>query len=140
MFIYFVIQNLRNIQLQEELSNLNNLSESYIDTIISNYLKDVKLKTWESKGWPMSFTNYRMSKIALHAFTRLLAKDFDKRVDGQKVYVNCVHPGYVQTEMTDNYGYLTPQQGAENILRVALIAAEDCPTGQYFNEDKINDF
>ena len=60
------MQNLPNIQLREELSNLNNLSESYIDTIISNYLKDVKLKTWESKGWPMSFTNYRMSKLALN--------------------------------------------------------------------------
>ena len=81
-----------------------------------------------------------MSKLALNAFTRVLAKDFDKRVDGQKIYVNCVHPGYVQTDMTNNYGYLTPQQGAENILRVALIAAKDCPTGKYFNKDKIDEF
>ena len=115
------MQNLQNIKLREELSNLNNLSESYIDTIISNYLNDVKLKTWESKGWPTTFPNYKMSKIALHAFTRVLAKDIGQRADGQKIYVNCVHPGYVQTDMTDNYGNRTPQQGAEYILRVASL-------------------
>ena len=131
---------LPNIQLQQELSNINNLSESYIDTITSNYLNDVNSKTWENKGWPTSFSSYKMSKIALHAFTRVLAKDLDQRADGPKIYVNCVHPGYVQTEMTNGYGNLTPQQGAENVLRVALIAAEDCPSGQFFNQDKIDEF
>ena len=98
------MQNLQTIQLREEMSILNNLSESYIDTIISNYLNDVKLKTWESKGWPTTFP-----MIALHAFTCVLAKDIDQRADGQKIYINCMHLGYVQTEMTDNYGNRTPQ-------------------------------
>ena len=140
MFIYFLIQNLPNIQLREELSNLNNLSESYIDTIISNYLNDVKLKTWESKGWPTTFPNYKMSKIALHAFTRVLARDIDRGVYGQKIFVNSVHLGYVQTEMTDYNGNRTPEEGAEHILRATLIATEDCPSGQYFNEGKIDEF
>ena len=134
------MQNLQTIQLREEMSILNNLSESYIDTIISNYLNDVKLKTWESKGWPTTFPNYKMSKIALHAFTRVLAKDLDQRADGQKIYVNCVHPGYVQTEMTKYNGNRTPEEGAKYILRATLIAAKDCPLGQYFNEDKIDEF
>ena len=103
-------------------------------------MNDVKLKTWESKGWPTTFPNYKMSKIALHAFTRVLVKDFDKRVDGQKIYVNCVHPGYVQTEMTKYNGNHTPEEGAKYILRATLIAAKDCPSGQYFNEDKIEEF
>ena len=51
-----------------------------------------------------------------------------------------MHPGYVQTDMTDNYGNRTPQQGAEYILRATLIVVEDCPFGQYFNEDKIDEF
>ena len=103
-------------------------------------MNDVKLKTWESKGWPTTFPNYKMSKIALHAFTRVLARDIDQRADGQKIYVNCVHPGYVQTEMTDYNGNYTPEEGAEYILRATLIAVEDCPSGQYFNEDKIDEF
>ena len=138
--IKFLIQYLPNIQLQQKLSNINNLSESYIDTIISNYLNDVNLKTWESKGWPLTFPNYKMSKIALHSFTRLLAKDLDQRPDGPKIYVNCIHPGLVQTEMSNRYGNLTPQQGAEHIVRVALMAVKDCPSGQFFYEDKIDEF
>ena len=140
MCIKFLIQYLPNIQLQQELSNINNLSESYIDAIISNYLNDVKSKTLENKGWPTAAANYKMSKIGLHAFTRLLAKDLDQRVDGPKIYVNCVHPGMVQTEMINGYGDLTPQEGAQYIVRVALMAVEDCPSGQFFYEDKIDEF
>ena len=50
------------------------------------------------------------------------------------------NPDNVQTEMTGYNGNRTPQEGAENVLRVALIVAEDCPSRQYFNQDKIEEF
>mgnify|MGYP000423868306 CR=1 FL=1 len=50
------------------------------------------------------------------------------------------NPDNVQTEMTGYNGNRTPEEGAKYILRATLIAAKDCPLGQYFNEDKIDEF
>lgn len=134
------LKHLQSAKLQEEIGNLNNLSENYIDMLVNNYLDEVKSKTWEHKGWPLKFPNYKMSKMALHAFTRVLAKELEQRPPGHRVYVNCVHPGYVKTDLTNHYGNLTAQEGAENVVRVALFPPQDCPSGQFFYEKKLDNF
>ena len=71
----------------------------------------------------------------LDCYRRTLIKELmDKK------YVNCVHPGFVQTEMIDNNGNHTRQEGIEYMLRATLIAVADCPSKQYMIEDKINKF
>ena len=52
-------------------------------------------------------SEYSASKLALEGFARSLASELSK----QKIRVNCIAPGVVRTEMTENSLYaLTPEQ------------------------------
>ncbi|KAH7299409.1 hypothetical protein KP509_24G009900 [Ceratopteris richardii] len=75
------LNNLRCSKLQEELADLENVSEAFIDKFLHMYLKDVKDQTWEDKCWPLKYPNYKVSKIALHTYTRLLARELEKHRD-----------------------------------------------------------
>ncbi|KAH7299408.1 hypothetical protein KP509_24G009800 [Ceratopteris richardii] len=130
------LHNLRCSKLQEELSDLENVSEAFIDKLLDMYLNDVKQQTWQDKCWPLKYPSYKVSKIALHTYTRLLARQLEKRGDGNKVFVNCVHPGFVNTDMTGKVGDISAKEGAENIVRVALLPSQDSPSGQFYYEDK----
>ena len=51
--------------------------------------------------------------------------------------VNCVHPGYVDTDMTSHKGILTIEQGAAAPSWLALLPADaDGPKGAYVWHDK----
>eukprot|EP00250_Pteridium_aquilinum_P004762 c14964_g1_i1 orf=211-1140(+) len=130
----------QSINLQENLANINNLSEKYIDELLDNFLDDVKSKTWENKGWPLKHPSYKMSKVALHAYTRILAKELENRPHNQRAFVNCVHPGFVRTDITSFQGDMTPKEGAENVVRVALLPPQDSPSGQFFYEKNLSSF
>ncbi|KAH7289977.1 hypothetical protein KP509_30G026500 [Ceratopteris richardii] len=132
------LHNLRSSKLQQELADVDHLSDALIDQVLEMYLNDVKQKIWEDKGWPLKFPSYKMSKIALHAYTRLLATQLEK--DVPKVFVNCVHPGFVRTDITSGMGNISAQEGAENIVRVALLPPNECPSGQLFLEKKVGQF
>ncbi|XVV07388.1 SDR family oxidoreductase [Actinosynnema sp. CA-248983] len=73
---------------------------------------------------------YTPSKAALNALTIQYANELRK--DG--VLVNAADPGYVDTDINDHNGYLTPAQGAAVVVRLATLDA-DGPTGGFFNAD-----
>ena len=70
---------------------------------------------------------YSSSKVALNAVTVSFAKEFEPF--GMKV--NAVEPGHVRTDLNDNSGVLTPEEGAMTAIRLACIG-EDGPTGGFF--------
>ncbi|KAH7299248.1 hypothetical protein KP509_24G002100 [Ceratopteris richardii] len=136
-----LLKNLNCSKLQQKLSDLDNLSEAFLDELMKMYLTDVKQKSWEGKCWPLHFPSYKMSKVALHAYTRLLALQVQKKYPTDvKVFVNCVHPGFVRTDITGGRGRLSVQEGAENIVRVALLPPAECPSGQLFLERQLGVF
>lgn len=57
---------------------------------------------------------YRMSKAALNAGGKSLALDLKEA--GTSVYL--IHPGFVQTDMTDGNGNLTAKESAEGIANI----------------------
>lgn len=67
---------------------------------------------------------YGIAKAALNMFTRVLAA----RLKGD-VTVSAVHPGFVQTDMNDGEGDISPQEAAEDMLRVIDGQVE---TGQFW--------
>lgn len=73
---------------------------------------------------------YAPSKTALNALTVQYANELRK--DG--IRVNAADPGFVDTEINNHSGYLTPAQGAAVLVRLATLGA-DGPTGGFFNED-----
>lgn len=70
---------------------------------------------------------YTSSKVALNAVTVSFAKEFEPF--GMKV--NAVEPGNVRTDLNGNSGFLTPEEGAEIAIRMALID-KGGPTGGFF--------
>ena len=73
---------------------------------------------------------YSPSKTALTALTVQYANELRK--DG--ILVNAADPGFVDTDINNHSGYLTPAQGAAIVVRLATLGA-DGPTGEFFSED-----
>ncbi|MFI9842033.1 SDR family NAD(P)-dependent oxidoreductase [Nonomuraea sp. NPDC051941] len=73
---------------------------------------------------------YSPSKTALNALTVQYANELRK--DG--ILVNAADPGYVDTEINNHSGYLTTEQGAAILVRLATLGV-DGPTGGFFSEN-----
>ena len=73
---------------------------------------------------------YNCSKAALNMMTVVAASSFEK------TKINAICPGYVATDINDNSGPRSVEQGAAIILKMATLA-DDGPTGGYFNDDGV---
>jgi NAD(P)-dependent dehydrogenase (short-subunit alcohol dehydrogenase family) len=82
---------------------------------------------------PLSAANfpvYASSKAALNMLTVRYAAAFPK------MRINSVDPGFTGTDFNDHRGTQTVEQGAEAIVRYALIKG-DGPTGGFFSRNGI---
>jgi NAD(P)-dependent dehydrogenase (short-subunit alcohol dehydrogenase family) len=69
--------------------------------------------------------SYPASKAAVNMVTVQFAKAFPQ------MRINAVEPGYTKTDLNHNTGIQTVEEGAEIIVRMALVDA-DGPTGGFF--------
>ncbi|CAL8083537.1 unnamed protein product [Prunus armeniaca] len=93
-------------------------------------LKSLKEGFIESKGWPV-FPAYRVSKAAINAYTRILAKEYPN------FRINSVCPGYVKTDINFNTGILSVVEGAASVLKSALLPS-DGPSGLFFVRSEVS--
>ncbi|XP_044503859.1 (+)-neomenthol dehydrogenase-like [Mangifera indica] len=107
------------------LSDAENLTEERLDEVLTEFLKDFREGSLAAKGWPPRISAYNVSKATLNAYTRILAKRYNT------FRINCVCPGYVKTDINQNTGFLTVEEGAESVARLALLP-KDGPSGLYF--------
>jgi (+)-neomenthol dehydrogenase len=75
-------------------------------------------------------SSYIVSKAAMSAYTRILAKKYPS------FCVNCLCPGYCKTDITTNTGIFTASEGAENAVRLALLP-EGGPSGCFFYQKQM---
>ncbi|KAK9052890.1 hypothetical protein SSX86_029520 [Deinandra increscens subsp. villosa] len=122
-----------NEELKQELHDIENLTVERIDEIVQWYLRDLKDGKLKENGWPLMVSAYKVSKAALNAYTRLMARKF------QDILVNAVHPGYVITDMTFNTGILTAEEAAKSPVMIALLP-NDGPSGAYFDKMEMAPF
>ena len=80
-----------------------------------------------AEGWPRSA--YRISKVALNALTRVLARDLADR----GILVNAVCPGWVRTRMGGTSAPRTPEEGAAGIVWAAQLPAGG-PSGGFYRD------
>ncbi|XVE63792.1 hypothetical protein DITRI_Ditri07aG0048500 [Diplodiscus trichospermus] len=119
--------------LREELNDLETLSEELIDRTVSKFLQQVEDGTWQSGGWPETFTDYSVSKLAVNAYTRVVAKELSDRPEGEKIYINCYCPGWVKTALTGWSGSISAEDAADTGVWLALLP-DEAITGKFFAE------
>ncbi|KAK2973199.1 hypothetical protein RJ640_009829 [Escallonia rubra] len=118
---------------REELGDIDTLTEEKIDEIVERFLHDMKQDALEANGWSKMLPAYSVSKATLNAYTRVLAKKYPN------MCINCVHPGYVNTDINWHTGTMTVEEGAEGPVLLALLP-EGGHTGCYFDQTEVADF
>lgn len=125
---------LGDITLRQQLAEEEHLCEELIDGMVAKFLEQVRHNNWTEGGWPQMFTDYSVSKLALNAYTRLVAKKLLARPNGNKIYINCYCPGWVKTAMTGWQGNISAEEGADTGVWVALLPAQPETTSKFFAE------
>ncbi|KAL7158661.1 hypothetical protein ABFS83_02G159200 [Erythranthe nasuta] len=114
------------------LNDAENLTEGRIDEVVNVFLKDFEGSA-EAKGWPQYSAAYIVSKAAVSAYTIILAKKYPS------FRINCVCPGYVNTDFNYGTGMLSVEEGAESPVKLALIP-DDGPSGMFFFRKEVSSF
>jgi carbonyl reductase 1 len=120
-----------------ELSNLSrdlrgrfadpSLARATLDGLVSSYLSDIGSGGRRRAGWPSA---YSVSKIALNALTRILARELSPR----GISVNAVCPGWVRTDMGGRGAPRSIPVGARSIVHGAKLP--DGATGGFYRDGK----
>ncbi|XP_010093838.2 short-chain dehydrogenase/reductase 2b [Morus notabilis] len=127
------LRRIPNEGIRNELGNIETLTEEKVEAILRRFLHDLKENALETNGWCMMLPAYSISKVTLNAYTRILAKKYPT------MYINCVHPGYVNTDLNWHTGPLTVEEGASGPVMVALLP-DGGPTGRYFDQTQLAEF
>jgi NAD(P)-dependent dehydrogenase (short-subunit alcohol dehydrogenase family) len=80
----------------------------------------------------VKYLAYNSSKTALNAMT----VQFAHELKDTPIKVNSADPGYVATDINNNNGPRTVQQGASTPVRLATLPA-DGPTGSFFDDNGV---
>nr|XP_043623132.1 (+)-neomenthol dehydrogenase-like [Erigeron canadensis] len=127
------LKNVRNEWAKGILSIVEDLTEEKIDEVLDAFLNDFKDGLLEPKGWPTFMSAYILSKAAMNAYTRILAKKY------KNFCVNSVCPGFVKTDLNYNRGILSVEDGAATPVKVALFP-EGGPSGCFFDRNGVTSF
>ncbi|KAI3444587.1 hypothetical protein Pfo_001252 [Paulownia fortunei] len=127
------LKNIPNEWARKVLGDAENLTEERVDLVMNQFLEDFKEGSYKTKGWPSHLPAYRVSKAALNAYTRILAKKYPA------FQINCVCPGYVKTDFNTKTGMLPVEEGAQRPVRVALMP-NDGPSGIFFVNNEESSF
>ncbi|KAL3518764.1 hypothetical protein ACH5RR_021353 [Cinchona calisaya] len=120
-------------QRRKELGDRDTLTEEKINAILQQFLQDLKHDALEANGWQMMVPAYSISNATLNAYTRVVAKKFPN------MGINCVHPGFVKTDLNFNTGTMTVEEGAAGPVMLSLLP-QGGPTGCYFDITKDAEF
>ncbi|KAG5538437.1 hypothetical protein RHGRI_019120 [Rhododendron griersonianum] len=127
------LKNIPSERVKGVLNDAETLTEDKIDELLNEFLQDFKENSLENKGWPAFSSAYIVSKAALNAYTRILAKNYPT------FRINCVCPGYVKTDMNNYSGIFSVEEGAGHPVRLAMLP-DDGPTGVFFVQKEVASF
>nr|GEX12549.1 (+)-neomenthol dehydrogenase-like [Tanacetum cinerariifolium] len=97
------------------LNDTKALNEERIDKVLEVFLKDWQEDSLKTKSWPSFLSAYTLSKAAMNAYTRLVAKKHPN------VFINSVCPGYVKTSLNFFRGHLSVEEGAHSVVKLVLL-------------------
>ena len=103
------------------------LTRPELDSLVSSYLASLEADEAKSAGWPSA---YSVSKVALNALTKILARDLAPR----RIRVNSVCPGWVRTDMGGRGATRSVPVGARSIVLGVMLP--DDATGGFYRDGK----
>ncbi len=104
------------------------LTREGLRQLVQEFVAAVADGTHEARGWPSSA--YRVSKVALNAYTRVLAREL-----GDAANVNAVCPGWVRTDMGGASASRSVEEGARGVVWAASRLGEGTgPSGQFLRD------
>lgn len=111
------------------------LTEEQLDELVAEFKRHVASGDHAAHGWPNS--TYSVSKAALHALTRIHARDIGKFTSSTGVCVNAICPGWCRTSMAGDKAPKSAAEGADTPVWLAEAPpGPDAPTGRFFRERK----
>ena len=119
--------------LREKFSSPQ-LTEEELVALMEQFVSDVAAGDHTSKGW--GNTAYGTSKIGVTALTKIQARQMAGKED---ILVNACCPGWVKTDMAGDKAPLTPDQGAETPVYLALRPAGS-PSGEFWSKCAVVDW
>ncbi|CAH2063511.1 unnamed protein product [Thlaspi arvense] len=121
------LNKLGSPSIRQTLEN-EDLTNEQIEATVAQFLEDVKSGKWQKQGWPENWSDYAVSKMALNAYSRVLAR----RYNGKKLSVNCLCPGFTRTSMTGGQGTHTADDAAATVAKLVLLPPEKLPSGKFY--------
>ena len=100
------------------------------------FVADVAAGTHTKSGWPSNA--YRVSKIAMNAYVRILARELAG--DPRNILVNAACPGWVRTAMGGPSAPRSPEQGAKTPAWLALLPIGDRRSGGLYRDEQAIDW
>ena len=97
-------------------------SERKVFVNISSTMGSIERNTWGCCA------GYRASKSALNSINKTFAVDYGK----QGVSFVVIHPGYVQTDMNEGQGNITPDQSAAGLMKV-ITGLDASDNGKFYD-------
>lgn len=104
--------------LRKKLSD-KTLTEPGLTHLMRQFIESAKKGTNVADGWGTSA--YAVSKVGVSALTFIQDREYGPK----GIFVNCVHPGYVDTDMSSHKGSLTIEEGAKGPLCLAIGDGKD---------------
>ncbi|ONK57076.1 uncharacterized protein A4U43_C10F16360 [Asparagus officinalis] len=120
--------------IRKQMGNVDEQTEERLDELLQSFLRDLKEKRLEENGWPTILSAYKVSKVAMSTYSRLLEEKYPTH------RINCVCPGSVKTDITFNTGILPVEEGAKGLLMLALLPADGSPTGLFYEQTNPSTF
>jgi (+)-neomenthol dehydrogenase len=133
MLITMKFQRISNENARKELEDADGLIEEKVNKVVEGFLEDAKENLIQVEGWLTNYSAYIVSKAALNAYTRVLAKKYPN------IAINAVSPGFVKTDFNGNTWVLTIEGGAKGPVMLALMS-EGGPSGLFFDKTEVSTF
>jgi carbonyl reductase 1 len=103
------------------------LSREELAGLMNEFVTAIERSLYTEGGWPAA--PYGVSKAGLNALTRVLARD----LEGRRIRVNAICPGWVRTDMGGIGAERSVEQGASSVV---WAASESGPTGGFFRDGR----
>jgi NAD(P)-dependent dehydrogenase (short-subunit alcohol dehydrogenase family) len=108
------------------------LDREALVSFVDRFVADVAAGTHMTRGWPSNA--YRISKIAMNAYVRILARELAR--DPRGILVNAACPGWVRTAMGGAGAPRSVKEGAKTPSWLALLPPGDHRSGGLYRDEQ----